>query len=325
MDIRETALSIEQAAAQWAARLDRAPLRAEEETELRAWLDADIRRQGALVRAQALLVQPGQAQPEKAAPPCLQLLPLPLPQPSARRAGWRRLVPAVAVSVLMTAFFMFLVDMPQAYATVKGETRTLPLMGGSTVTLDTDTRIKVYDHGARIRLLQGAIFVQTQPDGTAPLVVEVSGKRLQATRAGFSVSKLEGLPEQVTVQAGEVGLLGTGETPQAVVASSQRLELPGPGQAPRQPSHLSNDEIERQLAWRGGHVAFHGETLADAVRVFARYSETRVVVADPSLADRQVIGWYAANNPVGFATATAKLLDARVEHSDGRVVIRRLD
>ncbi|MGY0560298.1 FecR family protein [Luteimonas sp. A277] len=325
MDIRETATSIDQSAAAWAARLDRAPLDAEEEMELCSWLEADIRRQGALVRAQALMVQCRQVEPELEAPACLQLLPAPSRHPLRRRSGWMRLVPAVAASVLVAAFVVFLVDVPQAYATVKGETRTLPFADGSTVTLDTDTRIKVYDDGARIRLLQGNIFIQTLPNGTDPVIIEVSGKRLQATQAGFSVSKLDGLPEQVTVKTGEVEFLGATDVPRALVSSSQRLVLPAPGREALQSSQLSSDEIERQLAWRGGHVAFHGETLADAVKVFARYSDTQVLIPDPSLANRQVIGWYAANNPKGFARATATLLDARVEHSEDRVVIRPKD
>lgn len=325
MDTRETASSIEQSAAEWAARLDRAPLDAREETEMRAWLDADIRRRGALIRAQALLIQRRRVEPEVAAPARLQLLPAPTRQPRRRRSGWLRLAPALAASVLVAMLAVFMVDMPQAYATVKGETRTLPLVVGSTVMLDTDTRIKVYDDGARIRLLQGEIFVQALPGSRGPLVVEVSGKRLLATRAGFSVSKLDGLPEQVTVQSGEVELLGPADVTRAVVSSSQRLVLPARGHAAPQPSPLSSGEMERQFAWRGGHVAFQGETLAEAVKVFARYSDTQVVISEPSLANRRVVGWYAANNPEGFARATATLLDAQVEHADGRVVIRSRD
>ena len=41
-------------AAAWVARMDRAPLCAADQARLRHWLAADIRRRGALVRAQAL-------------------------------------------------------------------------------------------------------------------------------------------------------------------------------------------------------------------------------------------------------------------------------
>lgn len=325
MDMRETGQSIDRSAAAWAARLDGAPLGPEEEEALEVWLAADVRRQGALVRAQALMIQ-SHAQPAAGSPTRLHLLPPPSRPPRRKSAGWSRLVAGLAASVLVAAFVVLLVDAPQAYATVKGESRTLPFADGATVMLDTRTRIKVYDNGARIRLLEGEVFVQTLPDRTErPLVVEVSGKRLLATRAAFSVRRLDGMPDVVTVQTGEVSLLGAADVPDAVVSSGQRLALPTRGRDVSQPSNLSADEIERQLAWRSGYIAFHGDSLADATRAFARYSDEQVIVPDPSLADRQVIGWYAANNPVGFARATAQLLDAKMERVDGRIVIRPED
>jgi len=54
MTRRETAQEIEEAAALWAARLDRAPLTAEEERALEAWLAGDVRRAGAFAKARAV-------------------------------------------------------------------------------------------------------------------------------------------------------------------------------------------------------------------------------------------------------------------------------
>ena len=52
---RETSRQIDEAAAAWAARVDRGGLTADEQASLDAWTAADPRRVGALARALALL------------------------------------------------------------------------------------------------------------------------------------------------------------------------------------------------------------------------------------------------------------------------------
>ena len=324
MDKRETGQSIDQAAAEWAARLDRASLTAPEEHALEAWLQGDIRRQGALLRAQAILVP--RDRPAIDALPAsarLHLLPRPVHDPKPVRKGWMRFGSAMTACAVLMMLVASLVDAPQAYATVKGEIRTLPLRGGSTVTLNTETRIKVYDDDGqpRIRVLQGEIYVQSEADAGQSLIVEVDGRRMRARHAAFNVSKLQGLPELVTVRDGRVELEGLARMPKTVIASNERVSLPASARTRPQPTKLSPDEIDRQLAWREGKLAFHGESLVDAAKAFSRYSDTQLVIEDPALARKQVIGLYAANNPAGFARDAAKVLDARVEQSGSRIAI----
>jgi len=330
--MRETSRNIERAAAEWAARLDRAVLSAQEEDAFDAWLQGDLRRQGALLRAQALLVREDESRGGAGLVPVHQgrLHVVSSPSRAARppRKGWMSLGGALAACVAMAILVLSVVDAPKAYATVKGEIRTIPLADGSTVTLNTDTRIRVHeDRGqSRIQVLRGEVFVQSASDGRHPLTVEVEGRTLHAAQAMFNVSKLDSQPWQLTVHNGQVEVEGPVNAPATVVASNVRLSGPlsGARVAPRK-SLLSADEVERLLAWREGKIAFHGETMAEAARTFSRYSDTRIVLADPALASQQVIGLYAANNPVGFARAAARVLDARVELSAGQVVISAAD
>ncbi|WP_293905156.1 hypothetical protein [Phenylobacterium sp.] len=55
MTSRESSEDIDHAAADWAARIDGAPLSADEALALEAWALADPRRRGALARAMAVL------------------------------------------------------------------------------------------------------------------------------------------------------------------------------------------------------------------------------------------------------------------------------
>jgi transmembrane sensor len=82
-------------------------------------------------------------------------------------------------------------------------------------------------------------------------------------------------------------------------------------------------ELHRELAWRDGRIAFEGEALGQAAAEFARYSDVRIVIADPELGREEIAGLYQANDPVGFAKAVALSLNARAEVGSGEVRILR--
>jgi transmembrane sensor len=230
---------------------------------------------------------------------------------------------ALAASLVVVVMLMATLQMPTAYATAKGEMRTVPLGDGATVTLNTDTRIKVYqDQGQRrIRVLRGEVLIEGA--GTAlPTVVEVDGKHLKASAATFVVRKLEGHPTQVLVQDGRVVL--------DEAAQSAAIPLsPNTGASLLENEHewqlrsLSFGQLGRELAWREGKIALQGETLAEAVALYARYSDTPIIVADPTLAQAPVTGLFAVNNPLGFSRAVAEVFDAEVRQEDGRIIIAR--
>jgi len=85
------------------------------------------------------------------------------------------------------------------------------------------------------------------------------------------------------------------------------------------------DRIAQELAWKSGRIAFEDQSLADAARAFARYSNTRIVINDPIVARRTVTGLFVANDPVAFAKAVALSLglDADVEQNEVRLVQKK--
>ena len=327
MEDCETSQDIDRIAAEWVASMDRAPLSARETDELKRWLAGDRRRRGAFLRARALWMRsesaralgpqydPADFRPAMAA----------LSRPSVGRR--RRLMEwggAAAASFVLVVMLMATLQMPTAYATAKGEMRTVPLGDGATVTLNTDTRIKVYDDEGRqrIRVLRGEVLIEGAGTG-APTLVEVDGKHLEATAATFVVRKLEGLPTQVLVQDGRVVLAEATQSAKMPLAPNTGLSLPeGKGKgwnlAP-----LSSGQMGRELAWREGKIALQGETLAEAAAVYARYSDTPIVIADRDLAQMQVTGLFAANNPLGFSRAVAEVFDAEVRQEGGRIIVAR--
>jgi transmembrane sensor len=198
--------------------------------------------------------------------------------------------------------------------------RTVPLGNGTTVTLNTDTRIKVYeDQGRRrVRVVRGEVLIEGA-GAAVPTVVEVGEKHLEASGATFVVRKLDDRPAEVLVQEGRVVLAEQANPFPLPPNTSTSL----PEGKEWQLTALSSGQMGRELAWREGKIALQGETLAEAVAVYARYSNTPIVIADPELARMQVTGLFAVNNPLGFSRAVAEVFHADVHQEDGEIVIAR--
>ena len=336
MDERESSQAIEAAAAEWVARLERAPLDATGDRQFQHWLRGDARRRGAFVRARALWLRPDIAlaaaeRIEHAAEPhSAEAVPSSLPA-SCKAAPIRRApqrlrqwMGALAASLLLAVFVFVSVPTPTAYATAKGEMRRIPLADGSTITLNTDSRVDVYERDRHLlmKVRRGEVFVETR-DGE-PLQVEVDGRRIEASATAFVVRKLDGRPAQVVMEQAD-------DAPPHAHPGKRMQRSPAlasPRAWPRGMSIVSlpADQMHRELAWREGKLAFHGETLADAAAEFARYNETSIVIADPALAKASITGLFAANNPAGFSRAVADVFGARVhQDTEKRIVITAAD
>ena len=90
-----------------------------------------------------------------------------------------------------------------------------------------------------------------------------------------------------------------------------------------EPIAMPKEELERALAWQHGMISLDGISLREAAREFARYSETRILIDDSSLAERKVTGLFSAADPVGFARAVATTMDLEVETGPQFVRLRR--
>jgi transmembrane sensor len=322
----DTSRDIDQAASDWAARLDRGPLPPEANQALQAWLSGDPRRKGALLRAQALSMKSEAAQALGSGFDPAAFEP---PRPS-RFAGVSRRQAltwsgAGAAAASLAALGVAMPAAGSVISTERGEIRLTPLKDGSTVLLNTESRIRIkYSQGERrVTLLKGEAYFSVARDESRPFIVEVDDRRLRTAQAGFRVRKLDGDPVDVLVNQGRVDIAPLNQPasapalalgPNTRVVLSDRVERPQP---------IAPEAVTRALAWRDGKLAFEGETLQQAADAFARYSDTRIQIRDPDLAREPVTGLFTANDPVGFSRAIARVFDARLEQEGGDVVLTR--
>lgn len=329
---RKTSRDIDQAASEWTARLDRGPLTPKEEGAFQAWLSGDPRSKGALLRARALSLMSESAQ---ALGPSFDPIAFEEPRRS-RFAGMsrRQALAWTGSAAAATSLVVLGIGLPAAGAVIstkRGEIRLAPLTDGSTVLLNTASRVRVrYDKGERcVTLLKGEAYFSVARDEKRPFIVEVDGCRLRTTQAGFRVRKLDEDPVDVLVNQGRVDVLTRNPAASArglVLQANMRVILSDPAEgrsAVQPPQPVAPDAVTRELAWREGQLAFEGETLKQAAAIFARYSDTRIQIRDPALAREPVTGLFAANDPVGFSRAIARVFDANIERDGDDVVLTR--
>lgn len=235
---------------------------------------------------------------------------------------------ALAMAGSLAAFGISASAHGTVYETARGEIRLVPLHDGSTMLLNTASKVRV-KYGERKRLVtidEGEVYFSIAQDTRRPFVVAAGDDRIHTSRAAFRVLKLAERPVDVLVQQGHVVV-----TPRPGLTNASPLFLPanthvtlnGRGLGDGKPQPLPPTVVSRELAWRQGKIAFRGETLQHAVNAFARYSDTRIVIRDKALASERVTGLFSANDPAGFSRAVASAFDAQVAQGPNAIVLFR--
>jgi len=71
--------------------------------------------------------------------------------------------------------------------------------------------------------------------------------------------------------------------------------------------------MDRALSWREGQIVLDGDTIGAAAAEFNRYNNRKIVIVDPDLEGRTVVGWFRTNEPESFAQAVGVAHDASVK------------
>ncbi len=315
MTERLSAQQIYDEAALWAAKVDAGPLHPDDQAGLDAWLDEDIRHVGAFAQASAHLTP--LMQRDISSVPAVAL--------SRRRVVWGGGIAAAAAGLLVGGRATLRYFGEERYATRVGEMRVVPLNDGSLISLNTQSEVVVrYSKSRRdIDLIQGEALFDVAKNAQRPFVVHAGDTAVRAVGTSFTVRMLPSRPVQVLVKEGVVEV----SRPDIPVAPPVRAvadtRAVAPENAPIVAKSIAAAEVERALAWRDGRIAFHGETLGTAADEFARYSDIRIRIDDPSIAGERITGLFLAGDPIGFANAVAVSFDLRVAVGDNEVRLSR--
>jgi transmembrane sensor len=321
---KKTAHQIDAEAADWAARLDRGPLSAEQDAQFQDWLGQDMRCLGAFGRIRALVLGTERA---RALGPDFD----PAAFQPASAFGRRRVLQAggaiAACALLGSGGAWQLLRLRGRFSTAKGETKVVALKDGSVVTLNTDSEVQVRysDELRSVELIRGEALFDVAKNQVRPFVVAAGDTSVRVVGTSFSVRRLEAAPVQVLVREGVVDVF----KPSARGAHSVRITANTMAVAQADTAAaiaampVPVAQLHRQMAWQKGQIAFEGETLAQAAAEFSRYSDTRIIIDDPALAREEIAGLFKASDPVGFAQTIAISLNAHARIGEGEVRLAR--
>jgi transmembrane sensor len=324
MSVRESSAEIDRLATEWVARADRKSLTVQESHALEAWLDGDVRRRGAYVRAQAAwaLLDRGGA---LAGAERSQRIDGILERRRVLFAGCG----AVAASIAAVAGFSVWSAAQRRLDTRVGEVRRVALPDGSSAVINTasavDLRLEPRRRG--VKLLRGEAWFDVAKDPSRPFVVEAGDVRVRAVGTAFSVRRMKSAAEVVVTEGVVEVWHVTDDTvrPRLRAGESAMVEQQ-PGLAamrPLSPRALSPREVEQKLAWRDGMIAIEGQTLEWAAEDFNRYNRRQIIIEDPQLAAARFDGVFRVNDPDGFARAAASILNAHATITDSEIVLSR--
>lgn len=267
----------------------------------------------------------------------------------ATRPSWRRrhyknvwsfAVGLAAAMVLAAAWLIW--PQTSVYRTPIGGLETVPLVDGSTITLNTDSAIRVAVNAQerRVTLERGEAFFQVAKDPTRPFVVQAGDKRVIAVGTQFSVWRdMSDNDIQVVVTEGTVRLDGaarsgtvgagasssgsavprTGRSGESLLPAGTMAQVSDAGVLVQQASAA---EAADALSWRNGILVFHETTLADAIKKFNRYNVRQVVIEDPRVAALKVAGNFRATHVEGFVRLLEKGYPVRAEGRDGEILLK---
>ena len=282
-----------QEAAAWLARLHSDDRGAADEADFRRWIAADPANAQAFDRASAVWNSVGGIAGR------IQRAPV-------RMTRRRTVLAGLSVAVIAGAAAGWERARAGVYETVVGEQRRVTLPDGSRLLLDTATELRVRMHEDRreIRMRSGRACLEVAAD-PRPFLIVTDTRRVFARNGQLDVRCDKG-GTAIVVSAGKADVTG-GLAPRALSAG-ERLRVGNDGGV----EAVDHPNLDDLLAWQSGRAVFRDETLASAAEEMNRYTERKLVVADPGVAGLRLSGVYRVGDPAAFANAVAMLLPVRV-------------
>jgi transmembrane sensor len=334
MESSSSRVQIEREAIRWLQKRESEQWTPADDAELDRWLQASAGHSVSYIRLRSVwrrveqLKHRAEGLPEGQVPPRRShTRAVPLTRSAAKRV-------ALAACVLLVVALGVLVyrHAGSVYTTPIGGKTVVALGDRSTITLNTNTQIRVWPSTTtlRVELEYGEALFDIAPDSRRPLSVYAANQRVVVLGTKFSVwSKPDLL--HVAVLSGQVRVepsrpVTLGEPARPTVAGHLNVATLGGGEVADVRNgditlrQESVEDIERSLAWQTGEIVLGGASLSEAVAAFNRYNTRQIVFGDPSLRQVMIGGSFRWDNVDGFLG----LLDDMGVHSqvqNGQIVL----
>jgi transmembrane sensor len=262
---------------------------------------------------------------------------------------------ALAASVLIACAAAWHYAQRNVYATDVGEQRSIRLADGSTVDLNSRSRIEIRYSGDRraIELLDGQALFQVAKDARRPFVVTSGDTRVRAVGTQFDVNRKK-TGTIVTVLEGTVAVVSEHPTMRAASladSAARAGSAPGTpgargsaldtrGEPPARAVYLSAGEqldlatavasrpatvnVAAATAWKQRHLMFESATLTEVAEEFNRYNERQLVVRGAAdLYGFHISGTFSSIEPDGLLDFLRAQPGVEVTETDSGYLVSR--
>lgn len=204
---------------------------------------------------------------------------------------------------------------PVGYATALGERRTEVMPDGSRIVLNTDSSLETrYAKDQRsIALTRGEAQFEVARDASRPFVVSIGEDTVTALGTRFQVRR-EPDSTIVTLLEGSVEVAHGDE--RHVLKPNERAIL-----STRMGIAIAPIDPDAATGWLEGWLRFRAAPLAEVIVEANRYSEQRLRLGDPRLADVQLSGNFRAGDNGSIADAASLILPVRVERRGDELIL----
>jgi transmembrane sensor len=221
---------------------------------------------------------------------------------SDRIAGRRNILKfaglAASVAVGLVAGGIYLENrgiFGESHTTATGETSTVKFSEGSVAYLNTRTRLRWLgsDNDRRVELISGEALFDVVHDETRPFSVMMEGSEIRVLGTRFNVYRKDNGDVVVTVLEGVVEVRGFAQGPSSPewsrkLKANQQIEYRPIGLVTE--PHAT--DALRAVMWRSGWLQLpeEGATMTFVLDELNRYTDKRILIRDPRLADIKVGG-----------------------------------
>jgi transmembrane sensor len=248
-----------------------------------------------------------------------------LPTTGMKR-GWQ--VPAtLAASVAIaaaTVLYLGPAHIPLQSATVYeagSERSTISLEDGTRVELDVNTRIdaRIGTHERVVRLLKGRAMFDVMHDASRPFSVDADDARTTALGTRFQIEQGDAAVI-ITLAEGSVKVEDSG--------NEEFYERLQPGEQLNVNTAKAQYEKKRvdvlaATGWTRGRLVFHSTPLRDAIREVNRYTDVKVHLGDPTIAQLPVGGNFVAGDSDSVVAALMEALPLRAVRDEHEILLFR--
>jgi transmembrane sensor len=246
---------------------------------------------------------------------------------SRRFRGWAIAASAVLAVLVVAPFVVWRFLDHTNFSTAHAEQRSWRMPDGSTVHLNSGSKIKIRfdEHRREVDLLQGQALFQVAKDARRPFWVRAGDATVKAVGTEFDVYRQ---PERtvISVVEGRVAVWSAEPSGNAETLNKERATQLDAGQQARigrQSTEVSKkaEDVRKTIAWLQRQVVFDHDSLGAAAAEFNRYTETRIRIEDEVVRSVEVSGIFSAYDSEAFIRFLESQPDLHVERTGPEVIV----